>query len=58
MFGNLHTKLGAHSQLFDNYKQKRIFEMFSIQTVDHYAIQKLHNKELYDLHCSMICTAL
>jgi len=52
MSGTLHTKLETHSQLFANYKQKRIFEMFSNQTVHHYAIQKLHKEELYDLHCS------
>ena len=50
--GNLHTKLETHSQLFYNYKQKRIFEMLSNETVDCNAIQKLHNAELYDLHSS------
>ena len=50
--GNLHTKLETHSQLSDNYKQKRIFEMFSNETADHNAIQKQHNAQLYDLYSS------
>ena len=52
MSGNLHTKLETHSKLSGNHKQKRISEMFSNEIVDHYAIQKLHNVELYDLYSS------